>query len=194
VGSTRDIVRRASIAGLVVGVAGIIAVVAIGLWFWIGQPYGTINDLALIVMTAAIPFLMLAFWELGGLTPTPLALLAQVTGWLACATWCITHVLWLAGVVTIDYETSATGAYAVEAIAVIVVGLWIAGANLLSGPWLTGVRWFGVLTGLGIVLAGIGMFVAGSVETLVVGGVAYLVMLPVWGLLMWRFLGRLEVA
>jgi hypothetical protein len=194
VGTTRDNVQRASIAGLVVGVAGIVAVVAIGLWFWIGQPYGTINDLALIVMTAAIPFLMLAFWELGGLTPTPLALLAQVTGWLAAAAWCVTHVLWLAGVVSIDYESSATGAYAVEAVAVIVVGLWIAGANLLAGPWHTGPRGLGIVTGVGVVLAGIGMLVAGSVGTLVVGGIGYLILLPIWGLLMWRFLGRLEVA
>ena len=193
-GSPRDIVMRASIAGLVVGVAGFVALVMIGLWFWVGQPWGTINDLALIVMTAAIPFLMLAFWELGGLTPTPLALLAQVTGWLAAAAWCVTHALWLAGVVSIDYESSATGAYAVEAAAVLYVGLWIAGANLLAGPWLTGLRWLGVVTGVGIVLAAIGMFIAGSVETLVIGGIAYLVLLPVWGLLMWRFLARLEIA
>ena len=192
-GSTRDIVRRASIAGWVIGAAGLVALVSILLFIWIGQPFGLFNDLARIVMTAAIPFLMLAFWELGGLTPTPLALLAQVTGWLACATWCITHVLWLAGVVTIDYETSATGAYAVEAIAVIVVGLWIAGANLLAGPWHTGPRGLGIVVGVGVVLAGIGMLVAGSVGTLVVGGVGYLVLLPIWGLLMSRFLGRLEV-
>ena len=189
--ATRDIVRRASVAGLVVAVAGLVALVTIGVWFWIGQPYGTINDLALIVMAAAVPFLMLAFWELGGLTPTPLALVAQVTGWLAAATWCVVHLLFVIGVISIDYERSATGAYAVEAVAVLVIGLWIAGANLLAGPWLTGLRWLGVVTGVGVALAAIGMLVAGSVETLVVGGIAYLVLLPIWGLLMWRFLGTL---
>jgi len=194
-GSTRDIVRRASIAGLVVGVAGIIALVAIGLWFWIGQPFGTINDLALIVMTAAIPFLMLAFWELGGLTPTPLALVAQASGWLATAVWCVTHLLFVAGVVSIDYSMPATGAYLVEAVALIVIGLWIAGANLLAGPWLASVRWFGVVTGAGLVLFAIGTIVNGSEGTLVyIGGVAYLVLLPIWGLLMGRFLGRRSTA
>ena len=74
--TTQEIVRRASLAGYVVGTAGGLALVTIGLFFWIGQPFGTINDLALVVMTAAIPFLMLAFWELGGLTPTPLAIVA----------------------------------------------------------------------------------------------------------------------
>ena len=96
----KDIVRRASLAGYVVGIAGGLALVSLGLFFWIGEPFGTINDLELVVMTAAIPFLMLAFWELGGLTPTPLALVAQATGWLAAAAWCVTQLLFVAGVVT----------------------------------------------------------------------------------------------
>ena len=90
-------------AGWVVGGAGLVALVTIGLFVWIGQPFGLINYLALIAMTAAIPFLMLAFWELGGLTPTPLALVAQATGWLAAAAWCVTQLLYVAGVVDIDY-------------------------------------------------------------------------------------------
>ena len=128
-GSTRDILRRASIAGWLIGVAGLAALVTIGLFFWVGQPFGLINDVALIVMTAAIPFLMLAFWELGGVTPTPLALIALVSGWLATAVWCVTHLLFVAGVVSIDYSAPATGAYAIEAVALIVIGLWIAGAQ-----------------------------------------------------------------
>ena len=190
-GNTREIVRRASVAGWVVGVGGLVALVTIGLFFWVGQPFGLVNDLALIAMTAAIPFLMLAFWELGGLTPTPLALVALASGWLATAVWCVTHLLFVAGVVSIDYSVPATGAYAVEAVALIVVGLWIAGANLLAGPWLTSVRWFGVVTGAGLVLFAIGTIVNGSEGTLVyIGGLAYLVLLPIWGLLMGRFLGR----
>jgi hypothetical protein len=194
-GSRRDIVRRASIAGWVVGGAGLVALVTIGLFFWVGQPFGTINDLALIVMTAAIPFLMLAFWELGGLTPTPLAIAALASGWLATGIWCVTHLLFVAGVVSIDYSAPATGAYAIEAVALIVIGLWIAGASLLAGPWLTSLRWLGVLTGAGLVLFAIGTIVSGSEGTLVyIGGLAYLVLLPVWGLLMGRFLGARSTA
>jgi len=192
-GSTREIVARASMAGWVVGGAGLVALVTIGLFVWIGQPFGLINYLALIVMTAAIPFLMLAFWELGGLTPTPLALVAQVSGWLATAVWCVTHLLFIAGVVSIDYDAPATGAYAVEAVALVVIGLWIGGANLLAGPWLGAMRWFGVLTGSGVVLFAVGTLLSGSEGTLVnIGRVAYLVLLPAWGALMGRFLGRFE--
>ena len=192
-GSTREIVRRASVAGWVIGVAGLVALVTISLIFQVGELFATISSLALLVMTAAIPFLMLAFWELGGLTPTPLALVAQALGWLACAAWCVTHLLLVAGVASIDDTAPATnGAYAVQAVALAVIGAWIAGANLLAGPWLTGLRWFGVVTGVVLVLLGIGRIVSGSERTLVyIAGVAYLALLPIWGLLMGSFLGRL---
>lgn len=184
-------VRRAITGALVAGVAGVVALVTIGLFLSIGQPWGTINDLALIAMTAAIPFLMLAFWQLGGLTPTPLARLAQITGWLAAAVWCATHLLFVVGVVDIDYDMPATGAYAVEAVALIVIGLWIAGANLLAGPWLSAIRWFGVLAGLGVVLFAVGTLVGDKDSALVyIGGVFYLAVLPLWALAMAFYLVR----
>jgi hypothetical protein len=136
---------------------------------------------------------MLAFWQLGGVTPTPLALVAQASGWLAAAVWCITHLLFVAGAVSIDYSAPATGAYAVEAVALVVIGLWIAGANLLAGPWLSAVRWLGVLAGVGVVAFAIGTLVSGDEGTLVyAGGAAYLVLLPIWALLMGAFLNRLR--
>jgi hypothetical protein len=191
-GISREIVRRASFAGFVVGAAGLVALITIGLFFWVGEPFGTINDLALVVMTAALPFLMLAFWELGGLSPTPLALVAQAGGWLAAGAWCVTQLLFVAGVVDIDYFAPATGAYAVESVALIVIGLWIAGANLLAGAWLNGLRWLGVVTGVGLVLYGIGTLISGGEGVLVYSGaLAWLVLLPIWGLLMALYLGRL---
>lgn len=187
-------VRRAIVGALVAGVSGVLALVTIGLFLSVGQPWGTINDLALIAMTAAIPFLMLAFWELGGLTPTLLARMAQVTGCLAAAAWCITHALFVLGVVDIDYDMPATGAYAVEAVALIVIGLWIAGANLLAGPWLSAFRWFGVVAGLGLVLFAVGTLVGDKDSALVyVGGVFYLAVLPLWALAMAFYLVRSSV-
>jgi hypothetical protein len=183
---SRDLLRPASLAGYVVGVAGALALVTLSFFFMAGQPFGTINDVALIVTIIALPFLMLAFWELGGLTPTPLALAAQALGWLAAAAWCVTHVLFITGVVGIDYSAgAASGALAIESVALIVIGLWIAGANLLAGPWLSNLRWFGLVVGVGVVLYGLGTLTAGTNGPLIyVGALAYLILLPVWGLLM----------
>ena len=185
-------VRRAVPAAYAVGLAGIVALISIILFFSAGQPWGTINDLALIVMTGAIPFLMLAFWELGGLTPTPLALVAQASGWFAAGAWCATQLAFVLGVIDIDYTMPATGVFAIQAVTLVVIGLWIGGANLLAGPWLSALRWLGVGTGLGVVIYGVGTVVADKDSALIlVGGIAYLVLLPLWALVMGFYLSRL---
>jgi hypothetical protein len=72
-----------------------------------------------------------------------------------------------------------------------VIGLWIAGANLLAGPWLTAFRWFGVAAGLGVVLFAVGTLVGDKDSVLVyVGGVFYLAVLPLWALGMAFYLVR----
>ena len=190
--STRGIVRRAVTAAYVIAAAGLLAAVTIALFFAIGQPWGTLNDVALLLMTAALPVLMLAFWELGGLTPTPLALVAQVSGWIAVAVWCAVQALMIVGFVSFNYEDAATGGLAVEAIALVVIGLWIAGANLLAGTWLNTIRWFGLLSGLGFVLLPIGLIMGGVDHPLTyAGGVGYSIAFPVWAFLMARHLQAL---
>jgi hypothetical protein len=191
--STRGIVRRAVVAANVAAAAGLAALVTIVLFFTAGQPWGTLNDVSLLVMTAAIPVLMLAFWELGGLTPTPLALVAQVSGWIAVIAWCVTQALFIAGVVDFDYQRAATGALAVESVALIVIGLWMAGANLLAGPWLNATRWFGLAAGLGFVLLPLGMLLGGVDHPLTyAGGVGYSLVFPVWAFLMGRHLSAIS--
>ncbi|MEO8638355.1 MAG: hypothetical protein ABI458_00410 [Chloroflexota bacterium] len=187
--STRGIVQRAAVAAHVVAAAGLLATVTIILFFAIGQPWGTLNDIALLMSTAAIPVLMLAFWELGGLTPTPLALVAQVSGWIAVIVWCVVQALFIVGVVDFDYDHAATGGLAVEAVALIVIGLWIAGANLLAGSWLNSIRWFGAAAGLGFVLLPMGLILGGVSHPLTyAGGVGYSIVFPVWAFLMGRHL------
>jgi hypothetical protein len=59
-------------------------------------------------------------------------------------------------------------------------------------PWLDALRWIGVLIGAGLVAYGIGALVRGSEGVLVyTGATMYLVLLPIWGLLIGRYLRRL---
>jgi len=192
---TRWIVTTASRSAYVVASAGLVAVITIGLFFWIGQPWGTINDLALLVMTVALGPLMLAFYELGGLTPLRLAQAAQATGWLSIVTWSVTQVLMIVGVVGFDYGVAATGAFAIWSVASIYIGLWIAGANLLAGPWVNWLRWLGFVGGLGWAALGLGMLLGGMNHPLVyAGGIGYTIVLPAWAWLMARHLGALSAA
>jgi hypothetical protein len=184
---TQRIVSNAILAGYVVTGAGVVALVTIGLFFWIGQPWGTINDLSLLVMTLALAPLMLAYYELGGWTPTPLAQAAQALGWLAVLAWCLIQALMVIGAVTFDYYAPAAGALALETFALVYIGLWIAGANLLAGPWLGTVRWLGVVSGIGVVVFCAGLLAGGVDHPLtVIGGLGYQVILPIWAFLVAR--------
>ena len=135
---------------------------------------------------------MLAFYELGGRTPTPLAVLAQTVGWVSVITWAVIHALMFADVVTFDYSAPATGAMALEQVALIVIGLWIAGANLLAGEWLSWIRWLGVVTGIGFALLGAGLLLGGESHPLsYLGGTAYELVLPIWAFWLARLFGRI---
>jgi len=185
--AAQGIVRRAGLAAFVAAVAAVLGLVTIGLFFSIGQPWGTLNHVAVLVMTLAIGPLMLAFWELGGLTPTPLALAAQTAGWVAVLGWAGLHVLFILGALTFDYGAPATDGLALESVAQVVIGLWIAGACLLAGSWLGWQRWLGVVTGVGWALAGIGLLAGGMNHPFsYAGGIGYLLVFPIWAFLMGR--------
>ena len=189
---TARIVSTASVAAYVVAAAALLGLVTIALFFWIGGPWGRINDITGVVMTLALAPTMLAFYELGGRTPTPLAQLAQATGWVAVIGWAVIHALMIARVVTFDYSAPATGAMALEQVALIVIGLWIAGANLLAAEWLSWIRWLGVVVGIGFALLGAGLLLGGEGNPLsYIGGTAYELLLPIWAFWLARLFGRI---
>lgn len=169
--ATRRIVRRAELAAYFVAVTRLIALGSVGLLVAFGQPWGAINYPALLLMTVALIPLMFAFWELGGLTPTPLARLAQGAGWIAVAAWVL-------------------GESWVQGVALVYIGLWIAGANLLAGPWLGSLlRWLGLLSGVGWSLIGIVLVSGGAnVPLAIAGAIGSAILFPVWAVLMGRLL------
>jgi hypothetical protein len=192
-----DRVHLASQASVVAAVAGAVALVMIGLFFAFGQPWGTVNDVALLVMTLAIAPLMLGSYELGGRTPLWPARISLAAGIGAVLVWSVIQLAMIVGLVTFGYETGATGAFAIASVAQIVIGLWLIGAPLLAGPWLPPfVRSLGALSGLGFVLVAIGLLRGGVNDPLTyAGGLGYQVLFPFWALLLWPvFSARLSPA
>jgi len=192
---TQRIVSSASIAAYVVAAAGLVELVSAGLSFTADQPWRTLNDGALLLTTAALAPLMLAFYELGGRTPLRLAQAAQTLGWVSVLTFCVIQVLQMIGAVVIDWNTAASGAFAVASWALVYIGLWIAGAHLLAGPWLNQVRWLGVAAGVAGVVYAAGLLL-GGVDTgwTSLGGISYLILLPAWAFLMARELRRISAS
>ena len=180
-----------------VSIAGLIALVTIGLFFWIGQPWGTINDIAYLVMTLSLGPVMLAHYELGGVVPLWPARLSLAGALAAVAAWSIVQLAFIVGLVTFDYEHAATGAFAISSVLQIAIGLWIAGASLLAGRWLpAAVRVLGIVAGLGTVVMSIGFLLGGLNHPLAwTGGVGYGLVLPIWAYLLGRvFRARAAVA
>ena len=188
----RNRVANGATAAFVGAAAGAVALVSIGLFFTFGQPFGAINDLALLLMTAALAPMALASYELGGRTPLrpAQASLALVT--VAVTAWCAVQLAMVVGLVTFDYGRGATGAFAAESFTQIVFGAWILGASLLAGPWLPSrPRWLGVLAGAGTVTSAMGLLMGGVDHPLTwVGGLGYEIAWPIWAFLLGRVFRR----
>jgi len=182
-------VRTGAASALVVATAGAVAFVTIVLFLGgFGDVFGTVGDVAVLVMTLALAPVMATWYELGGRTPLRPAQASLASAVGAVLVFSAVQVLYLLGAVTFDLESGATGAFAVEAVAVVVIGLWIGGASVLAGPWLTnGLRWFGAVAGVGVVLYAAGLLLGGVTHPLTfVGGVGYQVLLPIWAFLLAR--------
>lgn len=171
-----------------VAIAGGVALVAIGLFLWLGQPFGTINDIALLVMTLSLGPVMLAHYELGGVVPLWPARLSLAGGVAAAGAWSLVQLAMIVGLVTFDYEHPATGAFAVSSLLQVAIGLWIAGASLLAGRWLPlAVRLLGIVAGAGTVVMSIGLLLGGVNHSLTwTGGIGYQMVLPIWAYLLAR--------
>jgi hypothetical protein len=184
-------VRLAATAGYVIAGSGAAARVAYGLFNAGIAVFGPINDILLLVMTLAIAPVMLGSYELGGVTPLWPARLSLAGGTAAVVVWSVVQVAMIGGLVTFDYEKPASGAFAIEAIAVLVMGAWFTGAPLLAGPWLPPrLRWLGAISGVGFVVFGIGLLLGGVNDLLTdVGGIGYQILFPVWAFLLARLLG-----
>src|SRR2546421_8072595 len=104
----RGRVGRASMAAYVAAGAGAVALVCIALFFTVGEPFGTLNDIALLVMTVAIGPIMLGSYELGGVTPLWPARLSLAGGVGAVVVWSVVQAAMIARLVTFDYYAPAT--------------------------------------------------------------------------------------
>jgi len=189
-----DRVRNAMWAAYAIAASGAIGLVTIGLFFGVGQPFGTLNDISLIVMTLAIAPVMLGSYELGGVTPLWPARISLAGGIGGCLVWSVVQLGMILGYVTFNYESAAIGWFAVETVALIVIGAWLIGAPLLAGPWLPPLlRWLGAISGVGIVVFAAGLLLGGVNHPLTyIGGIGYSVLLPIWAYLLARLLGRIR--
>jgi hypothetical protein len=140
------------------------------------------------LMVLALAPVMLGFYELGGKTPRELALVALTTSGFAVFVFATIFAVAGVGLVTIDGSRNAEGSLAIASVAMLVIGLWLIGAPVLAGPWLTPIpRWLGIVCGLAWALEGLGLLAGGSQNALTtIGGIGAQIIFPIWGALVGR--------
>jgi hypothetical protein len=161
--------------------AGAVGLAAVLVWLLIDGPFGLINELAGVVMIAALAPVMLAHYELGGPVPLWPARLSLAGGIVAAIGWAAFQTAFAAGLLDGDGSQPAPG-WQIQAGLQVVIGLWIAGASFFAGQWLpTAVRALGIIAGLGVLIMAIGLLLGdvGDVRVLI-GWVGYQIVLPVW--------------
>ena len=172
-------------AALLSAAATIATMVTALLFFTVGERFGKINDAISVVQMAMMLPVALAIFVLRPAAATSLALLAAVVGVLGMVVTAVLQALLVFGVVkyeqTITAVLSAGGA----------IGLWLIMTNVLalSGEILpTGLVAFGIVAGVGYVLATVGFYWSGQQHPLFyMGGFLIVVGYSVWA----TWLGRL---
>src|SRR5436305_14450493 len=101
-------VRGGAASAFLAAAAGAAGLVAIALFFTVGQPFGTINDLAGLVMVAALAPVMLAHYELGGPVPLWPARLSLAGGIGAAVGWALLQAGFVGGLYSVDVDRPAT--------------------------------------------------------------------------------------
>ena len=152
-------------AGFISGIAAILALVFIAIFF-AGVPFfGPLNDIALLVM--ALATFPVTQWLGGG---RPLTWVAHA----GLAVWCVAQTLMIFQVVEFEYQTGRSPAFVISSIGLAVFGAALI-ALLVTGAPVTGaLRWIGVAAGAGFLVMAVGIPAFGTFSPLTyVGGLAW---------------------
>ena len=164
--------RMVATFGFVSGLAAILALVFVAIFFAGVPAFGPLNDIAILVMAlAAFP---VVHWLGGG---RPLTWVAYA----GLATLSVMQALMIVRLVDFDYQTGRSWAFVVWSVGMVVFGGALV-AILLTGAPVSGVlRWIGIVSGVGFVVMGVGIPTFGTFSPLTyIGGLGWQVGWPVF--------------
>ena len=185
-------VRNAGWYAYAAGVAFILAIVFIALFFAVGQPWGSLNDLSFAIWAILQIPVALALdrrFRAKSSALNRLAVGIAVLGFLLLAVSSVLIILHALGIVQFFQFQPGTGPYGAGFVAFVLAGLWLVLVGLLSrrsGALPATSAWLAILAGIGnivsiVLFALIGL--SAPPVVFAVGGIAYLLVLiayPVW--------------
>ena len=185
--------RYAGWSAIVSAVASIVGLVTLIMFFSLGQPWGTINDISSVVQALSILPVLLALHRLHSLDAPVVSLAAfgiGVLGMLIAAVW---QTLLIIGVITFAQTAVISPiAFGVLGISLILYGYRIYRNGMLPRK----LALLSLITGAGFVTLIVGVILGGQEHPLsAIGGLIAAIGYPIWAVWFGRILlsGRLAV-
>jgi hypothetical protein len=188
-------VKLSSYAGpsaLVSAIASIVGLVTLIIFFSLGEPWGTINDMASVVQALSTLPVLLFLYRLHQQEAPILSLAAFVIGAIGMLIAIVFQSLLILRVITFA-QTAVASPVGFGLLGIPL--LWFGYRDFLSGTMPRGVALLGILTGAGFVALMAGVLLGGQEHPLTaIGGLIAGIGYPVWAIWLGRILlsGRLR--
>ncbi len=175
-----DVFRYAGWSAYLSAVATIIGFVTLIVFFSVGEPFGTINDISSVILALSLLPLALALYLLQRSGAPSLSLTALIIGICAMLAASILQILLVLRIVKLELTLVAVPA------AFGGVGGWLllnSYLALASRTLPSGLAWVGMVAGVGYILVILGFLLGGQQHPLTaVGGLTAVLSYPIWAI------------
>jgi len=175
--TTPEVFRYAGWSAHLSAAATIVGFVTLIVFFSVGEPFGTINDISSIILALSLLPLALALYLLQRPCAALLSLIALIIGICAMLAASILQILLVLRVIKLELTLVAVPA------AFGVVGVWLllnSSLALASGTLPSGLAWVGMVAGVGYILVILGFILGGQQHPLTaVGGLTAVIGYPI---------------
>lgn len=178
--TSTDVFRLAGWSAYLSAAATIVGFATLIMFFSVGEPFGTANDISSVILASALLPLALAWYLIQRDDAPILSLIALIIGVCAMLSAGILQILLVFRVVQFELTRVAVPA------AFAVVGAWLllnSCLALASRTLPSGLAWMGVVAGMGYVLVIVGFLLGGQRHPLTAGGgLTAVIGYPIWAI------------
>jgi hypothetical protein len=177
--------RYAGWSAYISGITTIIGFVTLMIFFTVGQPFGTINDISAVFVALSMIPVSIALYKLQQLHTKTLSLIATCIGIISMLVASITSILLIFRI--IDFEQSLLPTLTAFG----TIGIWLIMSSYVSlknGQLPKRLSYLGIVAGVGYILSNLGFWLGGQQHPLLaVGSLIAIFSYPIWAF----WLGRL---
>ena len=181
-----ELARYAGWSAIVSGIATIIGFVTIIIFFSVGQPWGTMNDVSSVILAFSLLPVLLALYYLHRQHAPGITLAVLVIGVLALLVAAVFQLLLIFGIIAFEQTAVIVPA------AFGLFGAALAIYNVLSrmhGSLPNTLAWLGIVAGVSYVLVIVGFILGGQEHPLAaIGGVTAAIIYPIFAIWFGRIL------